>query len=166
MWAFSIAVDGGTKSSVPYLDIQARFCIGPRLFNVHVVALLMYESHSGENMATVIEKFYHALCPKWKSKLISVSTDGASNMTGRHQSVVTRLDELCINEHGTGIYRIWCGANQLDLLIQKIYTNMLNESFIQRIHKVTGYLRRQQNLVREMHTTCPKFVSTWWISMV
>jgi hypothetical protein len=166
VWAFSIAVDGGTKSSVPYLDIRARFCIGPRLFNVHVVALPMYESHSGENMANAIAKFFHSLCPQWKSKLISVSTDGASSMTGRHQGVVTRLDEFCINEHGNGIFRIWCGAHQLDLVIQGIYTKMLNESFIQRIHQVTGYLRRQQNLVREMGTTCPKFVSTRWLSMV
>ena len=81
-WAYSIAVDGGAKSNVPYLDICARFCVGPRLFNVHVVALLMYESHTGENMAAAIEKFFCALCPKWKDKLISVSTDGASRMTG------------------------------------------------------------------------------------
>ena len=166
VWAFSIAVDGGTKSSVPYLEIRARLYIDPRLFNVHVVALPTYESHSGDNMAIVIAKFFHALCPQRKSKLISVSTDGASNMTGRHQGVVTRLDELCINEHGTGIYRIWCDAHQLDLLIQRIYTKMLNDYFIQSKHQVTGYIRRQQNLVREMRTTCPKFVSMRWLSMV
>ena len=60
VWAFSIAIDGGTKSSVPYLDIRARFFIGPILFNVHVVALPMYESHSVENMAISIAKFFHA----------------------------------------------------------------------------------------------------------
>ena len=86
---------------------------------MHVVALPTYESHSGDNMAIVIAKFFHALCPQRKSKLISVSTDGASNMNRQHQGVATRLDELCINEHGTDIYRIWCGAHQLDLLIQK-----------------------------------------------
>lgn len=165
VWAFSIAVDGGTKSSVPYLDIRARFCIGPRLFNIHVVALPMYESHTGENMAAAIEKFFHALCPEWKDKLISVSTDGASSMTGRHQGVVTRLDQLCMNEEGRGIYRVWCGAHQLDLLIQRVYTKLLNESFVQRIHLVTGHLRRQQNLIREMGSACPKFVSTRWLSM-
>ena len=63
VWAFSIAVDGGKKSCVSYLDIRARFCIGPRLFNVHGVALPVYEIHSGENIAISIAEFFHALCP-------------------------------------------------------------------------------------------------------
>jgi len=34
------------------------------------------------------------LCPNWKKKLISVSTDGASNMHGRYQGFVPRLDQV------------------------------------------------------------------------
>ena len=102
-WAFSIAVNGGTKSNIPYLDIHARFCIGPRLFNVHIVALPIHDSHTGENMAAAIVKLFDALSPQWKDKLISVSMDGALSMTGRHQGVVTRLDQLCKNEEGQGI---------------------------------------------------------------
>ena len=157
--SFQLQLKGGTKSNVAYLDIRVHFCLGPKLFNVHVVALPMYESHSGKNTAAAIEKFFHALCPQWKDTLISISTDGASSMTGSHQCVVTKLDQLCMHEEGQGIYRVWCGTHQLDLLIQRIYVKLLNETFIQSIHSVTGYLRRQQNLICEMDTTCPKFVS-------
>ena len=120
VWAFSIAVDGGTKCTVPYLDVRARFCVGRKLFNIHVVALPMYNSHTGQNMTDVIIKFFDAIAPDWKQKLISVSTDGASNMTGRHNGVVSLLDRHCLPESGSGIYRVWCGAHQLDLVVQGI----------------------------------------------
>ena len=160
-WAFSIAVDGGTKATVPYLDVRMRVFVRRQLFNVHLVALPMYERHTGENMFILLERFLHALCPEWKQKLISVSTDGASNMTGSQQGLVTRIDRACL----PGFYRIWCGAHQLDLVVQAIFVQLLNDTFVQNIHSVTGHLRRQQNLIREMGTKCPKFVDTRWLSM-
>ena len=39
-------------------------------------------------------------------------------------------------------------------------------SLLSSAYTKLGYLRRQQNLVREMRTTCPKFFSTRWLSMV
>lgn len=30
---------------------------------------------------------------------------------------------------------------------------------------ITGYLRRQQNLVQDMRTKCPRFVDTRWLSV-
>ena len=102
--------NGGTKSSVPYLNVLWRLVLQGKLFNIHLGALPIYESHTGENTFLLISKFLDALCEKWKKKLIGVSTDGASNMHGRHQGTVTQLDQVCLD----GFYRIWCGAHQLD----------------------------------------------------
>ena len=74
----------------------------------------MYESHTGENIFLLISKFLDAICPNWKKKMISVSKDGASNMHGRHQGAITRLNEVC----SEGFYQIWCGAHQLVLVVQ------------------------------------------------
>ena len=41
-WAFAIALDGGNKASVPYLDIWIHFVLGHELFNVHLIACPMY----------------------------------------------------------------------------------------------------------------------------
>ena len=161
VWAFSIAMDAGTKASVSYLDVRLRITIEGKLYNLHLVALPMTESHTGENTFLLIAKFLDALCNNWKSKLISVSTDGASNMHGRFQGAVTRLDDVCL----PGFYRIWCGAHQLDLVIQSIFVKMLSNSYVERTQAVTGHLRRQQNLIRQMPTKCPKFVDTRWLSM-
>ena len=49
--------------------------------------------------------------------------------------------------------------------MQAIFVQMLDNSFVEKTQRVTGHLRRQQNLVREMKTKCPKFVDTRWLSM-
>jgi len=81
-WAFSIALDTGTKATIPYLDVRICVVVRRQLFNIHRVALPMYERYTGENMFILVERFLHVLCPEWKQKLISVSTDGLSNTTG------------------------------------------------------------------------------------
>ena len=42
-----------------------------------------------------------------------------------------------------------------DLVVQDIFIKMLDSSFVERTRAVTGYLRRQQNLVRTMKSKCP-----------
>ena len=161
IWAYSIAIDGGTKGSVPYLDIRLRFVFGGKLHNIHLVALPMHDSHTGENMFLLVSRFLDALNPNWRSKLLSVASDGASSMLGRFQGIVTRLDNVCLG----GFYRIWCGSHQLDLVIQSVFVRMLSGTFVEQTQRVTGYLRRQINLKQRMKTQCPKFVSTRWLSM-
>jgi hypothetical protein len=165
-WAFSVAIDAGTKSSVPYLDVRARFSVARKMFNVHVGAIPMYERHTGANMANVIAQFFDAVAPNWKSQLISVSTDGASNMTGKYNGLVTYLDKMCLPYSKSRVYRIWCGAHQLDLVAQKIYLKLLDETFISSTQDLTSYLRCQFNLIVEMGTKCPTFVNTRWLSMI
>lgn len=161
VWAFSIALDGGNKFSVPYLDFRLRFVLQHTLFNVHLCACPMYESHTGDNMTTLTCRLLDVLCADWKNKLIAVTTDGASNMTGCHVGLVTQLQRLS----KPGFYRVWCAAHQLDLLVQDGLASMFDENFVHVIQGITGHLRRQKNLIAEMHATCPRFINTRWLSM-
>ena len=90
-WAFAVALDGGNKASVPYLDIQICFFLGHELFNVHLMACPMYESYMGDNMFDLTTKILHVLCQNWKDKVIGVTTDGASNMTDCHVGMVRQV---------------------------------------------------------------------------
>ena len=90
-WAFAIALDGGNKASVPYLDIWIHFVLGHELFNVHLIECPMYESHTGDTMFDLTTKILDVLCPNWKDKVISVTTDGASNMTDCHVGMVRQV---------------------------------------------------------------------------
>ena len=60
--------------------------------------------------------------------MISVSMHGASNMHGRHQGAVMRLNKVCSN----GFYRIWCGAHQHDLVVQAIFVQVLKISYLRK----------------------------------
>ena len=93
-WAFAIALDGGNKASLPYLDIRIHFVLGHELFNVHLTACPMYESHTGDNMFDLTTKILDVLCPNWKDEVIGVKANVASNMTGCHVGMVTQIQQV------------------------------------------------------------------------
>ena len=76
------------------------------------MAIPFFEKHTGENMFVVLKKLLDAVfSPTWKLKCISVSSDGARNMIGSKNGLVT-----CIHNHcNPGIIQIWCGLHQLTL---------------------------------------------------
>ena len=161
-WAFSLALDGATHQSTSYLDIRVRFCTPDGLHNCHLLALPLNDRHTGEAMFEMVVNVLDVIRPGWKDSLIGIATDGARNMTGRHAGLVTRLDRCT----GPGFIRVWCGAHQLDLIMADIYGKMLQQDFFSVLTVLIGYLRRQQNLVADMKTTCPKVALTRWLSMI
>ena len=108
-------------------------------------------------MVTLLDVF----APNWRHQLIGIATNGASTMTGCIKGMVTRLS----NECHSPIFRIWCGAHQLDLVMKRAFNRLCDDKFLDTLTSVTGHLRRQQNLIADMKTTCPTFVTTRWMSM-
>lgn len=161
VWAFSIAFDGGNKSNQSYLDVRIRFCLDAKIHNLHLVALPMHERHTGLYMFELLSSFLDSIHPNWKSKLIGIATDGASNMTGRHSGAVTRLHQVCL----PNCYRVWCAAHQMDLVVQQVFLKLCDEQFVSIVMGITGHLRRQKNLILDMHSTCPRFIDSRWLSM-
>lgn len=155
-WSFSMALDGGDKAGTPYLDIRLRFVLCSTLFNIHLLAIPMFESHKGLNMFTLLKRTMDVLCYGWKKKIIGYTSDGASNRTGCVQGLGTRIGAVA----SSGFYRVLCAAHQLDLVAQQIMKFMYSDYFVNTIQLLTGHLRRQQNLIREMRSTCPRFNNT------
>ena len=75
-----------------YFDNRIRFHRDGILYNVHVLAIPMFEQHSGENMSNLISNFLDIVCSDWRVKLIGASTDGASVMTGPVKGVATCIE--------------------------------------------------------------------------
>ena len=161
VWSFSIALDAGNKSNTSYLDIRIRFVLHGAIYNIHLIAIPMFESHTGLYMYQLFEKVFDVLCCNWREKIIGYTSDGASSMTGSVKGVGTRIGQVAL----PGFFRIWCGAHQLDLVVQAVLKSMYNEAFVKTIQSLTGYLRRQQNLIRAMRCKCPRFIDTRWLSM-
>lgn len=161
VWAFSIAIDAGNNAGTAYLDLRMRCYFKDNLQNLHLMAIPMRERHTGEYQYDLVVAALDVLSPEWRHKLIGVTSDGASAMTGCVQGTCSRLEREC----NTPIFRIWCGAHQLDLVVKKAFNRLCSDIFLNMITGVTGHLRRQQNLQREMKSVCPTFVCTRWISM-
>ena len=161
LWCFSIAFDVGNKSNTFYLGAQIWFCQGINLHNLHVIALPMQQCHTRENMFLLIVTIFDALLSNWKGKLIGISSDGASNMTGAYSGVVTHLQKLAL----PGLYCIWCYAHVMDLVVQKAIAFLCNKIFVASITGITGHLHCQVNLISEMQYKCPQFGNTCWLSM-
>eukprot|EP00171_Calliarthron_tuberculosum_P002039 IDg2039t1 len=77
------------------------------------------------------------------------------------EGAVTPFQNACL----LGFYRIWCGAHQLDLLVQALMTGCLKNTFRMPLVSVIAFLRRQYGLRQEMGTTCPAISTTRWSSL-
>ena len=161
-WCYSVAFDGSTYQHTSYLDIRIRVYNNGDIRNIHIVALPMFERHTGEYMYELFENLFNILDPLWKTKLVGVTTDGAANMTGRHRGVVTKIQNSVLPE---GFYCIWCALHQLDIVVQQCVTKYFNDDFYSGLTGLIGYLRRQQSLVQRMKMKCPKVADTRWLSL-
>ena len=158
---FSIVLDGGNKIDTLSLDVILRMCIQNKLHNLHVIAISMRELHTGENMFNLVSTTLDNLAPDWRSRIISVTTDGASSITRHRQGIASCLQNVAL----PGFYRVWCAIHQLDLVLQKLYKSLCDDSFVGTMTSMTGHLRRQFNLIAQMGSKCPRFVETRWMSM-
>jgi hypothetical protein len=87
----------------------------------------MFDRHTSEVMFDMVSKFLVVLYPNWTICLIGLASDGACNMIGRVVGVVTRLDADMHDD--CPLTQIWCGAHQLNLVMEHIMNNVVKEHF-------------------------------------
>jgi len=157
VWAFSLAVDANSHMVVFLLDQHIRICVEGVLYNLHMVLVPFFERHLAVNYVKLIKTMLDTLCPDWRSKLISISSDGENTMTGQHGRVVTLLENECNNP----VLRIWCVPHQLDIVVKNTLQDVLDQAFYKVAHAYSVHLRVQQNLITDMGSKCPKDTMRW-----
>ena len=157
VWAFSLANDASTHFGKSYFNNRIRFHLNGVLYNVHAIAIPMFDRHTGENMFNLVSTFFDVVCSDWRAKLIGVSSDGATVMTGHLQGVVTRLEQQAEYK----LYRTWCGLHQLDLVMHHGYDKLMNGELLTIMNAFIAHLRQQTNLIIDMKSTCPKLANRW-----
>ena len=111
------------------------------------MAIPLFEQHTGENMFVVLKELLDSVFnPTWKLKCVFVSSDGARNMTGSTNGLVTHTSKYC----DPGIIQIWCGCHQLDLVMQRVFKPAFDENFYLTLTSLIGYLQWPKNLINEM----------------
>ena len=157
VWAFSFAGDGSTHRGQSFFDMRLRFCHRGVLANIHLVAIPMFDRHTALIIFDMIVKFLDALYAPWRSKLISVSSDGENTMTGRHSGLVTRL--CAAAEHD--VLRIWCPPHQIDLVAKRAAERVTNGEWVHFAYTFSVFLRAQNSLITAMNVKCPKKTNRW-----
>jgi hypothetical protein len=161
-WTFAVALDMSTHMSTSYLDIRIRLHLnGPGIINMHLLAIPIFERHTGLVMFQTASRALDVLCPTWRDIIIGISTDGERKMTGHVSGVATRFQQVA----KPGFTRIWCGAHQLEIVLQECYTHFGNDQFYGKLTSAISYLRRQQNLIADIRSKAPKVADTRWESM-
>jgi hypothetical protein len=90
-WAFDASID---LQQTSWVDVRIRYYLNSAMENLHLITLPFAGRHIGLATFEMFEKLFDVVCPLWKDKLISCSTDGATNMTGRLLGVVTRIQNV------------------------------------------------------------------------
>ena len=94
--------DSSTHYDHSYLDNHVHVHRNGDIFNIHIIVILMYERHTALNMYKLLSIVLDVLCPRWRSKLIGLGSDDASNMTGKDNGIVTLFEQ----EAEYQIYRV------------------------------------------------------------
>lgn len=132
------------------------------LCNHHLLCSPLCASYTGDNMYDAVRCILRVVAGIfWDHKLLAVTTDGAANITGRHRGMVSILQH--ISSHT--IYRVWCGAHQIDLVVQDCVANQLYDSFYHSFTSLISYLRRQQRFQQEVEAKCTRVCTTLWLSI-
>ncbi|RLN45570.1 hypothetical protein BBJ28_00003224 [Nothophytophthora sp. Chile5] len=166
VWAFAIVLESGNGAGSPYLDVRVRFERNGTLHNFHLIAIPIREEapQTGEHQNNLVVKCLDVVAPEWKSQLIGISTDGsaATKMPACARALVERLARECV----APVFCEWGAAQQLEQVVQEAFNALCNKRFMSALTSLTGHLRRQRALIREMNgDTCPKFEEGQWRSM-
>ena len=114
--AFGINLDESTSvSKKKCLIISMRYCVSRRLGSLFLKLAEVDGKATAENLVSLLEKSLESLGVSRKilrERLVSLTTDGASVMTGDSNGVVTRLNELY---GGKKLILVHCQAHALEL---------------------------------------------------
>ncbi|CAM6016140.1 unnamed protein product [Sphagnum balticum] len=127
-----------TTSSGKVTFKRIRIPVNGDIHNFHVFAVPMFVEHSEEEMFKLLSDSLSALDLDWKMKIVGITTNGATSMTGVRKGIVSRIQAVAAK----GLIRVWCGAHQLDLALKKAL-GRLPEVFLTTLTTMIAYLRRQ-----------------------
>lgn len=94
---FDLAFDAATNHEDSFID-GLRATVNAKIINLHLLAFQVHDSHTGLLYCNTVSKDFTAICGEmWKTKMVSVATDGAKNMTRRLQGSVTYFEQACLS---------------------------------------------------------------------
>ena len=155
--AFSLAFGGSTHRGTSYLWIRVRVHNDGEILNLHLLAVPMFEKNTAINQFNIIVKILDVLCTNWRNKVLGLGSDGENVMTGRLGGVVALLER----EIDFEVHRTWCLLHQIYLVAKEALAALFEGDFMVLVNRLSTALRKQETLICEMKSTCPKMTTRW-----
>jgi hypothetical protein len=176
-WTFSIAVDGGDDGSgTSLMDVCVRVHVDGYLHNLHVAAIPMHCSHTGLYMYRIIDKVLLALDPLYRTKVVGVSTDGASSMTEALRGFVSYVRNAGLGS----LYQVLRLVHRIELAIN-IAVKSFNDDefgtgagddrifhdldFTSVLASVGTALRKHPETSKSIRSSCSVLIKVRWSSL-
>jgi hypothetical protein len=157
VWAFSLAFDGSTRRGSSFFDVRTRFCWRGFLYNLHLIALPIFERHTSNNITNLLIQLWDSLFPSWRDRVIGLSSDDENTMTGCILGIVKQIVSQATNR----VVRVWYIPHQIDIEVRGGSQEVDGGRWVKWIYTLSVYLRVQLNLIIEMGFKCPKKTSRW-----
>jgi hypothetical protein len=179
-WAYSIGCDAGDDGQgEDFLGLRVRVHCRGTMRDLHVSAVAMSESHTGEYMYELIDRTMRALDPDWNAKVIGVSTDGASSMTGCIRGFETLVAKSI--ESSPTTYRVQCVAHRANLALGEAIRSFTDDAHglktldgcivyhdldvMKILCGVVRSIRLAKSLQKKTRKQCPLYIKVRWESL-
>lgn len=155
-WAFSLCLERAEYLNRVYIDVSVRFCVNDNIHKYHLISFPRTEQYNVDYIYKPLSCVLEILCPNWRDKLIGLSTDGSE---WAHTVLLWIVDRVRADT-SANLICTWSGAHQLDLVIKSVYRSTLDELFYDTLSELIVYLRKQDILIVELKSPCPKVTSS------
>lgn len=134
-WTFSVTMDVSTHLSMSHLYIR----IPLHSLNHGIInAFSLFNQHSSLVIFKTASKALDVLFSAWHDTILAILIDAKKKMTGQLSGVTIRFQQVV----KSGFIRVWCGAHQLDIVLQKFYSAFGDEEFCKQLTGLISYLCR------------------------
>lgn len=161
-WACSIGFDTGTSQKDSFINARCRILDVSYIKYLYFLAILLTSRHTVEYTENSIFKCRQAIIGNNRMDwLLGMSSDGAASMIGRVSIAVIRIESLL----KPNVYRVWCGAQQLEMPVQSAFDFRLRGTLPSILPSSISYMRRQVYFKAAICSYSPKEESTRWLPM-
>ncbi|TYZ67046.1 hypothetical protein PybrP1_003848, partial [[Pythium] brassicae (nom. inval.)] len=140
-WAYTLATDAAEHQGTSYLGVRVRLWQRGALHDFHLLAVPAFDRVPAPAIVARIESCLDVLDAHWRAKLVGATANGgadtgrASGTTSSQQGLTARLARLATSP---GFYLVWCGEQQLDLVVCNAVRNLGQQSFVDELVAMVG----------------------------
>ena len=162
--SYGLALDPSCLRSSEYLDLRLRPSGACRKEEVDLhLASIPIDEIDSQSLWRTLEFLLSSLDPNWRTKLLSLSTDGEAKMTGRKSGLAARVRKAVEDRHDIGyggFFEIWCSAHQVDLAVRRFF-GRLPFDFDSKLAVIVHHFRQQYRFSRKVGSQIPAMSLRW-----